>query len=115
VIINKIPYIIATEANSSHDSSNQQIKTITPIIRYINQKFIIMHKDDKSEIYILKDADEIAKENECVICFHTTEKIRALVPCGHTQYCDACIKKISESKECHICKEEVQSVIKIIK
>jgi len=40
--------------------------------------------------------------NECCVCFEKIKKRVALVPCGHTNICVACIEKLSE-KKCPMC------------
>lgn len=94
--------------------SNPNIKTkiISPVVRFANNKFIVTHASGENDIYVLKDSNDIARENECVVCFHHTDKQFALVPCGHTQYCIDCIADVA-LKECHICKKTVQASIKI--
>ena len=54
--------------------------------------------------------DLIPDDMKCVICFKKTEKNRALVPCGHRQYCNNCIKKI---KTCSLCRKDISSIISL--
>jgi len=99
-----------------HDTSPTVVEYtyITPIIRVIDDKIIIVD-DIGSNVCILKNAAEIAKENECFICYHPTKKDACLVPCGHTQYCITCIKKSVTDKRCAICLQEVSTSVKIHK
>lgn len=62
------------------------------------------------KIYKLLTDDDIPDEEKCVICFNRTKKNQALVPCGHTQYCEDCINKI---KKCSLCKTPIDKIIKI--
>lgn len=123
--MNRTHYIIYDVVNNiivekiSHDwngifDQHSNIIIVHPMINFCDNKIIIVHKD-KTEFFVLKDAEEVAKENECVVCFKHTDKNHALFPCGHTQYCGACITKIVEKKQCCICKSTVSETIKIFK
>lgn len=50
------------------------------------------------------------KENICCICKIDIMKRIALVPCGHTSYCDMCAHKI---KKCSLCKQYIYDIINI--
>jgi len=52
--------------------------------------------------------ESIPEQHRCCICFGYTDKKKACVPCGHTQYCDNCI---GELKKCAICRKDVTSSI----
>jgi hypothetical protein len=65
-----------------------------------------------NHVYIIKSDADVPLEDQCVICFKRTNKSHLLVPCGHTQYCEKCINKISD---CSICRATIKQVIKIQK
>ena len=52
--------------------------------------------------------------DECCICYEKLENSSryALIPCGHTQYCEACIDKLPNNT-CGICKLRYTSKFKI--
>jgi len=67
-------------------------------------------RDDQINSLKNKLKECIPIENQCCICFGYTKKNQALVPCGHTQYCNECIVTI---KTCSICITNTVQVIKI--
>lgn len=72
---------------------------------------VIYYDRESTHMYKLSDCDEeIAKDDECTICFNHTDRSQILVPCGHTKYCDICICKI---KECSICHVNIKQIIRI--
>lgn len=44
--------------------------------------------------------NENNENNECMICFEEITRKVALVPCGHSQYCEYCVKLIEKCAEC---------------
>lgn len=54
--------------------------------------------------------DIIKEEDQCCVCFKYTNKEYALIPCGHTQYCNTCINNIID---CAICRTPKTMFIKI--
>jgi hypothetical protein len=76
-----------------------------PIV--INDKCIIGYeslpngvKTDKIYTFKNKIVDE---DQRCVICFeYMITRNKALVPCGHTQYCGECITKITQCSLCNV-------------
>lgn len=48
--------------------------------------------------------------NECCICMEKIKKKIALIPCGHTQICDKCIKSITK---CAICNQQYTNTLNI--
>jgi Zinc finger, C3HC4 type (RING finger) len=48
-------------------------------------------------------------KNGCVICLEN-EAIMAIVPCGHTAFCNGCITKCTQ---CPICRAPIQGVLRI--
>jgi hypothetical protein len=61
-------------------------------------------------LYKIIEDSGIDEKDQCNICNGFTEKKRALVPCGHTQFCETCIGTVSM---CPLCSENVTSVIVI--
>jgi hypothetical protein len=49
-------------------------------------------------------------EDRCLVCFEDLVIKFALVPCGHTQFCETCIKKIDT---CLLCKVKFTSIMRI--
>jgi hypothetical protein len=59
------------------------------------------YDDGKLNIHY-KDV-EMNEDKRCVICFENIEtRNKALVPCGHTQYCGECITKITQCSLCNV-------------
>ena len=75
-----------------------------------DESVIVVYTKNKQEVYKFKDIDELPDDKKCVVCFGLTERNKAIVPCGHTQFCKNCINKF---KECPICRKDVSCVIKI--
>lgn len=48
-------------------------------------------------------------KNGCIICLEK-EAIMAIVPCGHTAFCNSCITKCTK---CPICRASIQGVLRI--
>jgi len=71
---------------------------------------IIGYYDNNCDIFELKEQSNINEENQCAICSNYTEKNTALVPCGHTKFCNKCITKM---KNCVICQKLISSTIRI--
>lgn len=122
--INNILFISDKNELIIYDYNNhRELKTITnkyTINPYGHQKDISIQKLDK--YYIIKDGkstlfytfineDDIPNENKCSICFSKTDKKNIIVPCGHTQFCETCIK--GRFDHCPICRSKVEKVIKI--
>ena len=58
-----------------------------------------------------KDGEKHIKHyNECCICLDDLIERRVIYPCGHSQYCPDCVKRI---KRCSLCKGDIKDVIKI--
>ena len=49
-------------------------------------------------------------QERCVVCFEDLLNRFALLPCGHTQFCESCIKKIDN---CHLCQSQITSTLRI--
>jgi hypothetical protein len=62
-----------------------------------------------TQLYKLTDI-WIDEKDQCRVCSGFTEKKKALVPCGHTQFCDKCIKTLTK---CPLCTTEISSVLNI--
>jgi hypothetical protein len=56
------------------------------------------------DAYVLNEK----QKNECCVCFNSTERKKACVPCGHTLYCNSCISNL---KNCSLCNQEISLVI----
>lgn len=53
---------------------------------------------------------DVPFENQCCICFGFTNKKKALIPCGHMQYCDECITKINK---CSLCNRNFSGILTV--
>lgn len=56
-----------------------------------------------------EDIETNNEEEQCCICM-TNKKIMAFVPCGHMCTCYNCSEKV---KECPLCKENIETKMKI--
>ncbi len=64
-----------------------------------NHIVITMHTENKKEhvslLYkLIEDMDvntDVSRKDQCCVCLHFIEKNKALIPCGHTQFCEKCI------------------------
>jgi len=75
---------------------------------YVNANLLLIKKDNKHhETYLLKDK---VPDNACVVCFEPLVNQYAMVPCGHTTVCNDCA---NEMPNCPVCREPVQSVMRI--
>lgn len=91
-------------------------KDLNERFREIKQKFQDNYNFYESMEKKLNEMNVISQNNnndECVVCFSKTKRSKVLVPCGHTMYCNECIKLVLESKKCHICKQSVEKCIGI--
>lgn len=69
---------------------------------------LLIDKDGwHKETYYLKDK---VPDNACVVCFEPLVNQYALVPCGHTTVCNDCATGMTS---CPVCREPVQSVMRI--
>lgn len=51
-----------------------------------------------------------SKDNQCCICFNPIKERITLIPCGHTTFCETCIKKCDK---CVICTASYTNIQKI--
>lgn len=49
---------------------------------------------------LVEDSGTIDEKDQCSVCFGFAHKNKALVPCGHTQFCENCIGIL---KKCPLC------------
>ncbi len=55
-----------------------------------------------------------AGDNLCVICLVQARSKRALVPCGHTSFCDSCIVQLQAGDgRCALCRREILMVVRL--
>ncbi len=77
---------------------------------------ITMHTENKAQymslLYKLIEDTDVDEKDQCCVCFHFTEKNKALIPCGHTQFCEKCIGVL---KKCPLCEKEISSILPIYK
>ena len=75
---------------------------------HVRANLLLIKKDNKHhETYLLKDK---VPDNACVVCFEPLVNQYALVPCGHTTVCNDCATGMTS---CPVCREPVQSVMRI--
>ncbi len=81
-----------------------------------NHIMITMHTENKTQyaslLYKLIEDTDVDEKDQCCVCFHFTEKNKALIPCGHTQFCEKCIGTL---KRCPLCEKEISSILPIYK
>jgi len=60
------------------------------------------------------EKEELSENQDCVYCLDN-KKEYALVPCGHKCLCNICkeIYEINNIKECPLCKQNFNQIIKI--
>ncbi len=77
--------------------------------------------DDIDDINIISDIENNININlqennknikECCICISKYKQKYVLIPCGHTQICFNCYKKLQQ-KKCPLCNKQIKSIIKI--
>lgn len=77
---------------------------------------IMMHTENKTQcvslLYKLIEDTDVDEKDQCCVCFHFTEKNKALIPCGHTQFCETCIGVL---KKCPLCEKEISNILPIYK
>jgi len=73
-----------------------------------NEQKVETIKKDKE---IIKDK-EIEKTNsvECKICFNNINCSCAIVPCGHTGFCYACVEPL---ESCPMCRKKIITILKL--
>lgn len=77
--------------------------------------------DDESESIIIEVGkfniksnirDTNGKQITCCVCFEDAASY-AIVPCGHSDYCNLCIAKLTKLSACAICRTKVDKFIKL--
>lgn len=57
---------------------------------------------------------DVAGEGECQICCMTKDVNFAIVPCGHSDLCEDCLKELKRNKhKCPSCRGEIKDYIKL--
>jgi hypothetical protein len=79
-----------------------------------NHIVITMHTEKHTQsatiLYKLIEETDVEEKDQCCVCFHFTEMNKALIPCGHTQFCEKCIGTL---KICPLCEKEISSILPI--
>lgn len=77
------------------------------------QNYLITNFESKLSALDAKDPKKKGDVPECVVC--CSKKADAVcMPCGHGGICEDCVVKIvSKNKECYLCKEAVEVILKI--
>jgi len=91
---------------------DQKIEKLNDELRYQeirNNKLEKAFIEMRNKIPVLPQNNDT---NDCCICFEAIKSQVACVPCGHTQFCEKCIKKC---KICPLCKQPFASVLKLFK
>ena len=75
-----------------------------------NLKSIKNKSDIKKLIDLTIGDQEIDVKDECVVCLDFAELDHIFAPCGHNGACSNCAKQLDK---CPICRESIQSVVKV--
>jgi len=90
----------------------RELSTITELSK--NHIVITMHTEKKTQsatiLYKLIENTDVDEKDQCCVCFHFTEKNKALIPRGHTQFCEKCIQGL---KTCPLCEKEISRILPI--
>ncbi len=77
-----------------------------------NIKALDYIKDQKLKDTLMYETQQ--PNNDCCICFQIINKKFALVPCGHSCFCDACYRKLfNNSNRCPICNAGIDTKLDI--
>ncbi len=101
----------------SKESQNGQEES-PPTITRLNDTHVViemhcdMNKNKIKLLYKLIEDSGIDEKDQCSICFGFAEKNKALVPCGHIQFCGKCIETL---KKCPLCDKNITSILNIYK
>lgn len=82
----------------------------------LNDKMVLVeHNTGNLMIKRICDYREKITDNDCIICFNEIKNKVALIPCGHTKFCEKCINDIKDvkDKQCPICRVKYTSILKI--
>lgn len=97
---NSINLINSNQMDKTKNNLNQIVNNIdTHIIGDI--VFLQLTKTKKQKKY---------NNNECCICMEEIKQKIALIPCGHTQYCNKCIISIDK---CSLCNKPINGVLNL--
>ncbi|OMJ74874.1 hypothetical protein SteCoe_26127 [Stentor coeruleus] len=87
-------------------------KISSTFYKTINQKIQPQESEEEEEKGKNKSISSI---KDCLICY-SNECDSVLIPCGHGGICNDCSIKLLESgKDCHICRNSIEKVLKINK
>lgn len=92
----------------SENLFNHYILNLTETDNRLEEEMTTKTKELEDCKKILRDTIPI--ENQCYICHGFTHKKQVLSQCGHTQYYNNCIKKITK---CSLCNAPIVNVVKI--
>lgn len=96
-----------------YDIKNNLNVDIGPFIDYYKKNNIFEYYCETKTAFIKEFTyEKNENENECCICLQDIKGHVALIPCGHTQFCEECIRK---QKICPLCKKEITNILKIYK
>lgn len=112
-IINEDTVIVCNSCNYAIRKYNKKPLIVNSRLRANIKRKRNEHNESalrpKSKQKICHDSEDNIVE--CCICFNPIIQKIALVPCGHTKFCEDCIKKLK--KICPICIQEYQCYIKL--
>jgi len=87
-----------------------------PSITQLNDNYVIIkmysgtNKNEITTLYKVIEDSGVDEKDQCSVCFGYAEKNKALVPCGHTQFCDKCIRILTK---CPLCDKNINSILNI--
>lgn len=85
--------------------------------RYVPKKKVPRHDDEAHQLRIETERKcasivERARTNpdDCSICMNAPAGSGAVIPCGHSTFCYACLKEWGPEKGCPMCRGRVQII-----
>lgn len=103
--------IIKNELDAYKKNNKQLLQDKMALEIYVQQRIqydrII---ENYLELYKEELKNKECKSDICCICMEEIIKKVALIPCGHTAYCNKCIRKIDK---CALCKSYITNVMNI--
>jgi len=114
--IRNLPEILSISFESNDADDNESIRNL-PEIFGIQSEY---NDNDTNKYDIQYDVSvsdnrkttEDKPHNECSVCFNGIIQKIALVSCGHTRFCEDCIKRLTKNN-CPICTQKFTSYIKL--
>jgi hypothetical protein len=111
----KIPSVIIFKTSNDkkfeyYDIDNKNCIDIGPFVGYVHDDILEYHEELKMCCVKNLSYENHTNENECCVCFQQIKQKVACIPCGHTQFCEECLMKVSC---CPLCKTKYTQILKI--